>query len=174
MIQPANLTPPPLKPLADMTLAYCDGACKGNGGKQAKGGFGTVLVMPDSEQIDLCGGESATTNNRMELLGAIVALEHSPPNLPIQIWTDSSYVQKGITEWLANWKKRGWRKADGKPVLNVDLWQRLDTAAQNRKIDWRWVKGHAGHAGNEYADQLANQGIANLPQNFAKIVKKKP
>lgn len=164
-----------LNPLPNAVLAYTDGACRGNGSDSAKGGFGAVLVMPDGEQVDLSGGEAPTTNNRMELMGAIVALENSPAQLPIQIWTDSGYVKNGITQWLSGWKKKGWRKADGKAVLNVDLWQRLDTASQHRQIDWQWVKGHAGHDGNEYADQLANQGIDNLPTPFtAQTVKKKP
>lgn len=160
-----------LKALPNQVLAYTDGACRGNGSDTAVGGFGAVLVLPTGEQVELFGGEQATTNNRMELMGAIVALEHSPNDLPIQLWTDSGYVQKGITQWITGWKNRNWRKSDGKPVQNQELWQRLDTACQNRQIDWQWVKGHAGHIGNEYADKLANQGIENLPKQFEKIVK---
>lgn len=160
-----------LQALPNQVLAYTDGACRGNGSETAQGGFGAVLVLPNGEQIDLYGGEAGTTNNRMELMGAIVALEHSPKDLPIQIWTDSAYVKNGITSWLAGWKAKGWKKSDGKAVLNQELWQRLDNACQNRQIDWQWVKGHAGHAGNEYADNLANQGIDKLPKTFEKIVK---
>lgn len=157
-----------LKPLSNQILAYTDGACRGNGvADNAKGGFGAVLIFPSGEQLDICGGEIGTTNNRMELLGVIVALENSPADVPIQIWSDSSYVIKGITEWIDGWKRKNWAK-----VKNVDLWQRLDHAREHRQIDWQWVKGHAGHDGNEYADQLANQGIDNLPQkNFEKILK---
>lgn len=153
-----------LQPLANRVLAYSDGACRGNGvADNAKGGFGTVIVLPTGEQIDICGGELATTNNRMELLGAISALEHSPKEIPIQIWSDSSYVIKGITEWIDGWKRKNWKN-----VKNVDLWQRLDQATRGRIIDWQWVKGHAGHDGNEYADKLANRGIDNLPTPFVK------
>lgn len=160
-----------LTPLSNQVLAYSDGACRGNGvADRAKGGFGAVIVLPTGEQIDICGGEPSTTNNRMELLAAIAAVEHSPTNLPLQLWTDSNYVKDGITKWIHGWKKNGWKKADKKPVLNVELWQRLDIACQNRVIDWQWVKGHAGHDGNEYADKLANQGIDNLPINFDKKV----
>lgn len=160
-----------LQALPNQVLAYTDGACRGNGSDTALGGFGAVLVLPTGEQIELFGGEVGVTNNRMELMGAIVALEHSPKDLPIQIWTDSGYVQKGITEWITGWKAKGWKKSDGKAVLNQELWQRLDMVCQNRQIDWRWVKGHAGHIGNEYADRLANRGIDNLPKTFEKIVK---
>lgn len=159
-----------LKPLPNQTLAYTDGACRSNGSADAIGGFGAVLVLSTGEQIELSGGDTQTTNNRMELLGAIVALENSPTHLPIQLWTDSSYVKNGITTWIHSWKKNNWRKTGNKSVLNVDLWQRLDTACQNRVIDWQWVKGHAGHEGNERADQLANQGIDNLPNKFNKTI----
>ncbi|HCN14851.1 MAG TPA: DNA polymerase III subunit epsilon [Moraxellaceae bacterium] len=155
-----------LTPLVGRTLAYTDGACRGNPGK---GGFGAVVILPTGEQIDICGGEAHTTNNRMELMGAIAALENSPKALPIQIWSDSSYVIKGISEWLAGWKKKHWKN-----VKNVELWQRLDGLCQQRQIDWQWVKGHAGHDGNEYADKLANQGIDQLPKSFNKVIKNPP
>lgn len=160
-----------LMPNPNFAIAYTDGACRGNGNENAKGGYGAVIILPNGEQLDICGGEKGTTNNKMELLGAIVVLENSPNNLPIQIWTDSGYVKDGITKWLAGWKKNGWKTAKKDPVKNQDLWQRLDTACQNRQIDWQWVKGHAGHDGNEYADQLANRGIDNLPKTFEKLVK---
>ena len=155
-----------LTPLVGRTLAYTDGACRGNPGK---GGFGAVVILPTGEQIDICGGEAHTTNNRMELMGAIAALENSPKALPIQIWSDSSYVIKGISEWLAGWKKKHWKN-----VKNVELWQRLDGLCKQRQIDWQWVKGHAGHDGNEYADKLANQGIDQLPKSFNKVIKNPP
>lgn len=155
-----------LTPLTDKVLAYTDGACRGNPGK---GGFGAVVILPTGEQIDICAGEGHTTNNRMELMGAIAALEHSPKDLPIQIWSDSSYVIKGISEWLPGWKRKQWKN-----VKNVELWQRLDLLCQNRQIDWQWVKGHAGHDGNEYADKLANQGIDQLPKPFHKTIKNTP
>lgn len=160
-----------LIPLPNQVLAYTDGACRGNGvADNAKGGYGAVIILPTGEQIEICGGEPTTTNNRMELMGAIAAVENSPAHLPIQLWTDSGYVKNGITQWIHGWKKNGWRKADKKPVLNVELWQRLDAACQQRVIDWQWVKGHAGHEGNEYADKLANQGLDNLPKTFDKKV----
>ncbi|ELA08929.1 DNA polymerase III subunit epsilon [Moraxella macacae 0408225] len=163
-----SMTQHSLQSLPNQVIAYTDGACRGNGkANNAKGGFGAVVIFPNGEQLDICGGEVGTTNNRMELLGVIMALENSPANLPIQIYSDSSYVIKGITQWITGWKSKNWAK-----VKNVDLWQRLDLACQQRQIDWQWVKGHAGHTGNEYADQLANQGIDNLPYtNFNKTLK---
>ena len=146
----------PLAAKPDTTVAYTDGACKGNPGA---GGWGTHLIFSDGQTQDLYGGAPDTTNNRMELMGAIQALIHSPAERTLEIWTDSSYVQKGITEWVANWKKRGWKTASNKPVANQDLWQQLDALCQARQVDWHWVKGHAGHAGNEKADELANLGV---------------
>ncbi len=144
-------------------VIYADGACKGNPGP---GGWGALLLYPDGLQAELWGGESATTNNRMELTAAIRALAHLPQGSRAQVWTDSSYVQKGITEWLPGWKKRNWRKADGKPVLNADLWQQLDQQCARHQVSWHWVRGHNGHPGNEAADQLANRGVTD-PQGPA-------
>ncbi len=161
----------PMASKTSTTIAYTDGACKGNPGA---GGWGAHLIFEDGQTQDLYGGAADTTNNRMELMGAIKALEHSPSDLKLEIWTDSSYVKKGITEWIEGWKKRGWKTASKKPVANQDLWQQLDKLCHARDVDWHWVKGHAGHAGNEKADQLANLGVtANsepspLPQNTAK------
>ncbi len=146
----------PLAAKLDATVAYTDGACKGNPGA---GGWGAHLIFSDGRTQDCYGGAADTTNNRMELMGAIEALKHSPHEPRLEIWTDSSYVKKGITEWIANWKQRGWKTASKKPVANQDLWQQLDALCQARKVDWHWVKGHAGHAGNEKADELANLGV---------------
>ncbi|AAZ18686.1 bifunctional protein: Ribonuclease HI and DNA polymerase III, epsilon subunit [Psychrobacter arcticus 273-4] len=148
----------PLAAKADTTVAYTDGACKGNPGA---GGWGAHLIFSDGRTQDLYGGDKETTNNRMELMGAIQALTHSPHEQNLEIWTDSSYVKKGITEWIEGWKKRGWKTASKKPVANQDLWQRLDELCQHRDVDWHWVKGHAGHAGNEKADELANLGVTS-------------
>lgn len=146
--------------MSQLNIAYTDGACKGNG-KQgvSAGGWGVYLHYFNGDERHLWGGEPDTTNNRMELMAAITALEATPAQIPLQLWTDSGYVKDGITQWIGGWKLRGWKKADGKPVLNQDLWQRLDQLTQNRIIDWQWIKGHAGHAGNEMADQLANKGV---------------
>ncbi|MFB6349363.1 DNA polymerase III subunit epsilon [Moraxella sp. ZJ142] len=141
-------------------IAYTDGACKGNGKQGASaGGWGVHLQFANRDVRNLWGGEADTTNNRMELMAAIVALQSTPSDTPLQLWTDSGYVKDGITKWIDGWKARGWRKADGKPVLNQELWQTLDNLCQNRQIDWQWVKGHAGHEGNEMADKLANLGV---------------
>lgn len=134
---------------------YADGACKGNPGP---GGWGALLVKGGVEK-ELFGGESATTNNRMELTAAIRALDALTRACEVDIYTDSQYVQKGMTEWVNNWKRRGWRTADRQPVKNVDLWQQLETAAARHKVSWHWVRGHAGHEGNERADALANRGV---------------
>ena len=133
----------PLAAKANATIAYTDGACKGNPGA---GGWGAHLIFSDSSTQDLYGGEAVTTNNRMELMGAIKALQYSPRDVTLEIWTDSSYVKNGITDWIDGWKKRGWKTASRKPVANQDLWQQLDELRQAREVEWHWVKGHAGHA----------------------------
>jgi ribonuclease HI len=137
---------------------YTDGACRGNPGP---GGWGALLRYAGNEK-ELYGGEQDTTNNRMELMAAIKALESLSRSCTVDLTTDSQYVRQGITEWMINWKKRGWKTAAKKPVKNVDLWQRLDDAAAKHTINWHWVKGHSGHAENERADLLANKGIDNL------------
>lgn len=139
----------------DKVEIYTDGACKGNPGP---GGWGAWLVAGEHSR-ELCGGELGTTNNRMELKAVIEALNALKRPCEIVLHTDSQYVQKGISEWLAGWKARGWKTASKAPVKNVDLWQALDEARLRHQIDWRWVKGHAGHAGNEKADELANRGV---------------
>jgi len=136
-------------------VIYTDGACRGNPGP---GGWGAVLRSGGHEK-ELWGGERLTTNNRMELMAAIQALEALKKPCAVELWTDSTYVMKGITEWLPGWKRRGWTTADKKPVKNDDLWKRLDQARLRHEVTWRWVKGHAGHEGNELADRLANRGV---------------
>ena len=138
--------------------AFTDGACRGNPGP---GGWG-VLLRYQGHEKQLYGGELDTTNNRMELLAAIIALETLTRPCKICLTTDSEYVLKGITEWITNWIARDWKTADKKPVKNVDLWQRLHTATQRHTIDWQWVKGHDGHIENEIADDLANQGVESV------------
>ena len=142
----------------NLVEAFTDGACRGNPGA---GGWG-VLLRYKSNEKKLFGGELDTTNNRMELLAAIMALESLTRNCQVRLMTDSQYVKKGITEWIVAWKKRGWLKADKEPVKNVDLWQRLDAVNQEHEVEWLWVKGHSGHAENELADELANQGVDSL------------
>ena len=142
----------------DRVEIYTDGACRGNPGP---GGWGVVLRSGRHEK-HLYGGERETTNNRMELMAAIQGLEALKRRCHVVLTTDSVYVQKGISEWLANWKRRGWKTAGKKAVKNVDLWQRLDEAAQRHEVEWHWVKGHSGHPENELADQLANKGIDEL------------
>lgn len=134
---------------------FTDGACRGNPGP---GGWGAVLRYNGREK-DIYGGEAQTTNNRMELMAAIKALESLRRPCRVVLTTDSQYLRKGITEWMPSWKRRGWRTADKKPVKNVELWQRLDELAQRHDVDWRWVRGHSGHAENERADVLANRGV---------------
>ena len=135
---------------------FTDGACSGNPGA---GGWGAVLRWRDSER-ELQGGESETTNNRMELMAAIKALESLDRPVKVDLYTDSTYVQKGITEWIHSWKRRGWKTASRTPVKNEDLWRRLDNAIQHQDVSWHWVKGHAGHEGNERADALARAGLS--------------
>ncbi|MEJ7138864.1 ribonuclease HI [Amphibiibacter pelophylacis] len=134
---------------------YTDGACKGNPGP---GGWGAWLQYGEHSR-ELWGGEPQTTNNRMELMAVIQALDSLKRPCAAIIYTDSTYVRNGITQWIHNWKRSGWRTADKKPVKNADLWQQLDTAASRHTVDWRWVKGHAGDPGNEKADELANRGV---------------
>jgi ribonuclease HI len=141
---------------------YADGACKGNPGP---GGWGAWMCFGGKEK-ELYGGEPLTTNNRMELTAVIRALEALNRSCKVRIYTDSVYVQKGITEWVHAWKLRNWRTADKKPVKNDDLWQVLDQLAQAHEIEWKWVKGHAGNAGNERADMLANKGVAALMEKL--------
>jgi len=136
-------------------VIYTDGACRGNPGP---GGWGAVLRCNGRERR-LHGGETATTNNRMELMAAIQALETLREPCAVTLFADSNYVRLGLTEWLPQWRARHWRTADKKPVKNQDLWQRLEAAAVRHRIDWRWVKGHSGDPGNDLADQLANDGI---------------
>ena len=140
--------------------AFTDGACSGNPGP---GGWGVLLQARDGETVlkerDLKGGEADTTNNRMELLAAINALEALGRATVITVVTDSAYVKNGLTSWIHGWKRNGWRTADKKPVKNADLWQRLDAAAARHQVTWKWVKGHAGHPENERADELAREGM---------------
>ena len=140
-------------------IIHTDGACKGNPGP---GGWGAVLQAGGGHEKELWGGEPNTTNNRMELMAAIMALEALKRPCKVELHTDSKYVMQGITEWMRGWKARGWLTADKKPVKNADLWQRLDASRARHDVKWRWVKGHAGHELNERADQLANRGVTEL------------
>ncbi|MFK7831478.1 MAG: ribonuclease HI [Congregibacter sp.] len=137
---------------------FTDGACRGNPGP---GGWGALLNY-QQHQRELYGSEPDTTNNRMELLAAIEGLAALAEACEVTLTTDSTYVMKGITEWLPNWKRRGWKTSAKKPVANADLWQRLDEQNQRHKVTWKWVKGHSGDPGNEHADQLANRGIDEM------------
>ncbi|MCW8827628.1 MAG: ribonuclease HI [Gammaproteobacteria bacterium] len=142
----------------EMVEIFTDGACRGNPGP---GGWGALLRFKGKEK-ELHGGESETTNNRMELMAAIRALESLNRPCRVRLTTDSQYVMKGITEWMSNWKKRGWKTSARQPVKNVDLWQRLDKALAPHQVKWEWVRGHTGHPENERADELANKGIDEL------------
>jgi ribonuclease HI len=141
--------------MSEVINVYTDGACKGNPGP---GGWG-VLLQWNGHEKELFGGEPQTTNNRMELRAVIEALAALKRDAKVRLYTDSKYVHDGITSWIHNWKKRGWKTAARKPVKNVDLWQQLDREAEQHSIEWVWVKGHAGHDGNERADDLANRGV---------------
>jgi len=140
---------------SEVVEIYADGACKGNPGP---GGWGVLLRTGGAEK-ELFGGERETTNNRMELTAVIRALEALKRRCKVRLYTDSQYVQKGISQWIHDWKRRGWRTADKKPVKNEDLWRRLDDLAGGHDIEWHWVRGHAGHPENERADALANRAI---------------
>src|SRR6266702_7801003 len=143
---------------AEVVRIYTDGACKGNPGP---GGWGALVKAGGDNRI-LFGGKPNTTNNRMELTAVIRALESLEPPCEVEVYTDSQYVQKGISEWLHDWKRRGWRTADKKPVKNVDLWRELDRLAGMHRVAWHCVRGHAGHPENERADALANRGVESL------------
>ncbi len=141
--------------MTPQVTVHTDGACSGNPGP---GGWGAILEFGGREK-EICGGEPATTNNRMEMMAAIQALEALTRPCKVELHTDSQYVMKGITEWIRGWKARGWKTADKKAVKNEDLWRRLDEARARHEVDWRWVKGHAGHVLNERADALARKGL---------------
>lgn len=145
-------------PMTPKVCIYTDGACSGNPGP---GGWGAILISGSHER-ELWGGEPATTNNRMEMMAAIRALEALNRPCQVELHTDSQYVQKGITEWIHGWRARNWQTASKEPVKNADLWQRLDSARARHEVIWKWVKGHAGHELNERADSLARRGIVDL------------
>ncbi|MDR3126079.1 MAG: ribonuclease HI [Rickettsiales bacterium] len=138
---------------------YTDGACSGNPGP---GGWGAIIIPPGGEKTELCGGDRLTTNNRMELTAVIEGLSRVPEGSDARVVTDSTYVRDGITGWIERWKKNGWRTTDKKPVKNQDLWTRLDLLASARRVEWKWVKGHAGNPMNELADELARRGIDSI------------
>lgn len=148
------MTKPPLE-------IYTDGACLGNPGR---GGWGAILIWQDQEK-ELSGGEANTTNNRMELMAAIKALEAVKRPVPIRLVSDSTYLRDGITKWINGWRKNGWKTANKTPVANQDLWQRLDELNQSHDISWEWVKGHSGHPMNERCDNMARQEAERLPLN---------
>jgi len=143
----------------ELVEIFTDGACRGNPGP---GGWGAILRAKGREK-ELCGGEAATTNNRMELTAVIRALEALKRPSHVSLYTDSQYVQKGISEWIHTWKRKGWRTADKNPVKNEDLWRQLDELAARHEVEWHWVRGHDGHPENERADKLANKGIPDDP-----------
>ncbi|MBX3505128.1 MAG: ribonuclease HI [Parvibaculum sp.] len=142
--------------MSDAVDLYTDGACSGNPGP---GGWGVLMLYKDNER-ELCGGEAATTNNRMELMAAIQGLEALKRGVKVRIHTDSTYVKDGITKWIHGWKKNGWKTAAKKPVKNAELWQRLELAIERHDVSWHWVKGHSDHPENDRADALARQGMA--------------
>ena len=144
--------------MTNKVYIYTDGACRGNPGP---GGWGALMRFQDTEK-EFFGGENNTTNNRMEMMASIQALSQLSRPCEVILTTDSQYVRKGITEWIINWKKRGWKTANKKPVKNSDLWKQLDELVQKHEVTWHWVKGHSGHAENERADELANKGIDSL------------
>jgi ribonuclease HI len=152
MEQPTAAAKKPNEKIVDI---YTDGACSGNPGP---GGWG-VLLRYDGHEKELYGGEPLTTNNRMELMAAIMALESLRRPVKARVHTDSQYLRGGITQWIHDWKRKGWRTADKKPVKNVDLWQRLEAALERHDVQWLWVRGHAGHPENERADALARRGV---------------
>ena len=151
--------------LADPICAYTDGSCLGNPGR---GGWG-VYAMVDGEENSWDGSDPNTTNQRMELMAAIKALEFLPEGRPLTIHSDSQYVVRGITEWITNWKRNGWRNAQGKPVANQELWKCLDALADGRDIEWQWVRGHAGNPGNERANRLAEAAARNAGGRMRKV-----
>ena len=153
----SNQSIPKVTPIPHVTI-YTDGACSGNPGP---GGWGTWLQFGQHSK-ELCGGEAQTTNNRMELQAAIEALKALKCHCKVSLYTDSTYVKNGIQSWLKNWRKKNWRNSQGKPVKNKDLWQILDQLTQNHDVEWYWVKGHSGNVGNEKADELARQGMAQF------------
>lgn len=144
--------------MSQVVKMFTDGACKGNPGP---GGWGTWMLYGEHEK-EMFGGELNTTNNRMELMAAIKGLEALSRPCSVELTTDSEYLRKGVLEWMAGWKKRGWKTASRQPVKNQDLWIRLDEAIANHDISWHWVKGHSGHPGNEKADSLANKGVESV------------
>jgi ribonuclease HI len=141
--------------MSEKVQLYTDGACSGNPGP---GGWGALMLWNNHEK-ELCEGEFETTNNRMELMAAIMGLDHLKRGMVVDLYTDSTYVRDGITKWIHNWKKNGWRTAAKKPVKNADLWRRLEVAVQRHQVKWHWIKGHAGNPENERADELARQGM---------------
>jgi ribonuclease HI len=147
-----------MPPMSEPVVIYTDGACRGNPGP---GGWGALLRHGENTR-ELCGGEANTTNNRMELMAAIEALNALKRACRVELHTDSNYVRQGITSWMHNWKRNGWKTAAKKPVKNDDLWRALDEATQRHEIEWHWVKGHSGDLGNEAADALANRGIDEM------------